>query len=431
MTTPRSDAILARLGQLHPKVIDLSLGRITRLLDKLGNPHLNLPPVIHLAGTNGKGSTLAYLRAIYEAAGLRVHTSTSPHLVRFHERIRLAGELITEDMLCDLLEEVEAVNGGEQITFFEITQAAAFLAYSRIPADVVLLETGLGGRVDASNVIDKPALTVITPISLDHQGFLGDTIAKIAFEKAGIMKPGVPCVLAPQSLEAFDTLARHAGDIGSPLITNFAVTAERENGFTLRITEEEFDLPLPALPGRHQFINAATAIIAARKAGIPNIAGPDMATISRGITQASWPARLQRLTKGPLCDAMPDKCDLVLDGGHNIAAAGVIADWLSRQSQGDTVVIMGMLDNRDAAAFLKPLAPHVTAFAGVPIPGEHQAHLPTTLRDAAISSGISPAFSCEGFEAALKPLLSACPTPKRVLILGSLYLAGLVLDNHA
>jgi len=431
VTTPRSDAILARLGQLHPKVIDLSLGRITRLLNKLGNPHLNLPPVIHLAGTNGKGSTLAYLRAIYEAAGLRVHTSTSPHLVRFHERIRLAGELIREDMLCDLLEEVEAVNRGEQITFFEITQAAAFLAYSRIPADVVLLETGLGGRVDASNVIDKPALTVITPISLDHQGFLGDTIAKIAFEKAGIMKPGVPCVLAPQSLEAFDTLARHAGDIGSPLITNFGIIAERENGFTLRIAEEEFDLPLPALPGRHQFINAATAITAARYADIPNIAGPDMATISRGITQASWPARLQRLTKGPLCDAMPDKCDLVLDGGHNIAAAEVIADWLSRQSQGDTVVIMGMLDNRDAAAFLKPLAPHVTAFAGVPIPGEHQAHLPTTLRDAAISSGISPAFSCEGFEAALKPLLSACPTPKRVLILGSLYLAGLVLDNHA
>ena len=430
MTTPRSDAILARLGQLHPKVIDLSLGRITRLLDKLGNPHLNLPPVIHLAGTNDKGSTLAYLRAIYEAAGLRVHTSTSPHLVRFHERIRLAGELISEDMLCDLLEEVEAINDGEQITFFEITQAAAFLAYSRVPADVVLLETGLGGRVDASNVIDKPALTVITPISLDHQGFLGDTIAKIAFEKAGIMKPGVPCVLAPQSLEAFDTLARHAGDIGSPLITNFAVTAEREDGFTLRFTEEEFDLPLPALPGRHQFINAATAIIAARKAGIPNIAGPDLATISRGITQASWPARLQKLTKGPLCDAMPDKCDLVLDGGHNIAAAEVIADWLSRQSTGETVVIMGMLDNRDPIAFLRPLAPHIASFAGIPIPGDHEVHSAETLRDAAVKAGIANAHACDTLNDALAVLKNSINQPKRVLILGSLYLAGVVLENH-
>ena len=430
MTTPRSDAILARLGQLHPKVIDLSLGRITRLLDKLGNPHLNLPPVIHLAGTNGKGSTLAYLRAIYEAAGLRVHTSTSPHLVRFHERIRLAGELISEDMLCALLEEVEAVNGGEQITFFEITQAAAFLAYSRVPANVVLLETGLGGRVDASNVIDKPALTVITPISLDHQGFLGDTIAKIAFEKAGIMKPDIPCVLAPQSLEAFDTLVRHATDIGSPLITNFGITAEREDGFTLRIVDEEFDLPLPALPGRHQFINAATAITAARHAGIPDIAGPDMATVARGITEASWPARLQKLTTGPLCDALPAGCDLILDGGHNIAAAEVIADWLSRQTAGDTVVIMGMLDNRDPIAFLQPLVPHVASFAGIPISGDHEVHSADTLRNAAITSGISNAHACTDLADALAKLRANTPHPKRVLILGSLYLAGVVLENH-
>ena len=431
MTTPRSDAILARLGQLHPKVIDLSLGRITRLLAKLGNPHLNLPPVIHLAGTNGKGSTLAYLRAIYEAAGLRVHTSTSPHLVRFHERIRLAGELITEDVLCDLLEEVEAINDGEQITFFEITQAAAFLAYSRVPADVVLLETGLGGRVDASNVIDKPALTVITPISLDHQGFLGDTIAKIAFEKAGIMKPGVPCVLAPQSLEAFDTLARHANDIGSSLITNFGITAERKDGFTLRITEEEFDLPLPALPGRHQFINAATAITAARYAGIPDITGPDLAIIARGISQAIWPARLQKLFTGPLCDALPEGCELILDGGHNIAAAKVIADWLSRQPKGDTVAIMGMLDNRDPVAFLQPLASYITSFAGIPIPGDHEVHSADTLRDAAATARIANAHACETLDDALAVLKNAVAKPKRVLILGSLYLAGVVLENHA
>lgn len=434
MPTPRSDAILARLGQLHPKVIDLSLGRITRLLAKLGNPHLKLPPVIHLAGTNGKGSTLAYLRAIYEAADLRVHTSTSPHLVRFHERIRLAGDLISEDMLCDLLEEVEAVNAGEQITFFEITQTAAFLAYARIPADVVLLETGLGGRVDASNVIDTPALTIITPISLDHQGFLGDTIAKIAFEKAGIMKPGVPCVLAPQTLEAFDTLARHANDIGTPLITSFDITDEREDGFTLRIRDEEFDLPLPSLPGRHQFINAATAITAVRHANIPgmtDISGPDMATIANGITQTNWPARLQKLTNGPLCDALPDGCELILDGGHNIAAAEAIADWLSRQAAGDTIVIMGMLDNRDPVAFLHPLAPHIASVIGIPIPGDHDVHSAQTLRNAAIKADIANANACDDLDDALATAKQRYANPKRILILGSLYLAGVVLKNHA
>lgn len=244
----QSDAILARLGKLHPKVIDLSLGRITRLLEKLGNPHLSLPPVIHIAGTNGKGSTLAYLRAIYEAAGLRVHCSTSPHLVRFHERITLAGQMISEDALCDLLTEVETVNNGESITFFEITQAAAFLAFARVPADVLLLETGLGGRVDASNVIDTPAATVITPISLDHQGFLGDTIAKIAFEKAGIMKPGIPCITAPQSLEAFNTLACQANRVSAPVFSDFEVIEEHEDGFVLRVGSDQITLPLPALP---------------------------------------------------------------------------------------------------------------------------------------------------------------------------------------
>jgi dihydrofolate synthase/folylpolyglutamate synthase len=427
----KSDAILARLGKLHPKVIDLSLGRITRLLEKLGNPHLSLPPVIHIAGTNGKGSTLAYLRAIYEAAGLRVHCSTSPHLVRFHERITLSGQMIAEDALCDLLEEVEAVNDGESITFFEITQAAAFLAFSRVPADVLLLETGLGGRVDASNVIDKPAANVITPISLDHQGFLGDTVAKIAFEKAGIMKTGVPCITAPQSLDAFNTLACHANRISTPIFSDFEVTRETEDGFAMRIGTETIDLPHPALPGRHQYINAATAIAAVRKANIPGCDGRDTKILARGLETAKWPARLQKLTRGPLCAALPDGCELILDGGHNIAAAAAIADWLSRQPTGDTVVIMGMLDNRDAKAFLEPLAPHITAFAGVPIPGEHQAHQPESLRDAAIATGISPTFACDGFETALKPLLDACPAPKRVLILGSLYLAGLVLDSHA
>jgi dihydrofolate synthase/folylpolyglutamate synthase len=426
----RSDAILARLGKLHPKVIDLSLGRITRLLQKLGNPHLSLPPVIHLAGTNGKGSTQAYLRAIYEAAGLTVHCSTSPHLVRFHERITLAGDMISEDALCDLLEEVETVNNGESITFFEITQAAAFLAFARTPADVLVLETGLGGRVDASNVIDRPAATVITPISLDHQGFLGDTIAKIAFEKAGIMKPGVISVLAPQMLEAFNTLVTHANSIHAPTFCDFEITDERKDGFGLRIEDDHINLPLPALPGRHQFVNAATAIAAVRKAGIPGCDGMNTDILATGLKTAKWPARLQKLTSGPLFDALPDGCELILDGGHNIAAAGVISDWLSRQEAGDTVVMMGMLDNRDATAFLEPLADQITALAGVPIPGEHQAHLPATLRDAAAACGIKSAFACDDFDQAMTALLSACPNPKRVLILGSLYLAGLILEHH-
>lgn len=426
----RSDAILARLGKLHPKVIDLSLGRITRLLQKLGNPHLSLPPVIHLAGTNGKGSTQAYLRAIYEAAGLRVHCSTSPHLVRFHERITLAGNMISEDMLCALLEEVETVNDGDSITFFEITQAAAFLAFARSPADVLVLETGLGGRVDASNVIDTPAATVITPISLDHQGFLGDTIAKIAFEKAGIMKPGVISILAPQMLEAFNTLVTHANHINARIFCDFEITDERADGFTMQIEGDLIDLPLPALPGRHQFVNAATAIAAVRKAGIPGCDGRDVDILATGLKTAKWPARLQKLTSGPLFDALPDGCALFLDGGHNIAAAEVISDWLSRQEAGDTAVMMGMLDNRDATAFLEPLAAQISALAGVPIPGEHQAHLPETLRKAAAECGIPSTFACDDFQQALTALLSACPTPKRVLILGSLYLAGLILENH-
>ncbi|MBX2832261.1 MAG: bifunctional folylpolyglutamate synthase/dihydrofolate synthase [Rhodospirillales bacterium] len=427
----RSDAILARLGKLHPKVIDLSLGRITRLLEKLGNPHLALPPVIHLAGTNGKGSTQAYLRAIYEAAGLRVHCSTSPHLVRFHERITLAGEMISEHALCELLEEVEAVNGNEPITFFEITQASAFLAFARIPADVLILETGLGGRADASNVIDQPAATVITPISLDHQGFLGDTIAKIAFEKAGIMKPGVTSILAPQTLDAFNSLVTHANTINAPVFNDFDVIEEREDGFVMRVGKETLTLPHPALPGRHQYVNAATAIATVRKAQIQGCDGKDVNILARGLQNATWPARLQKLTSGPLCEALPTKCELILDGGHNIAAAEAISDWLSHQSDGDTLVLMGMLDNRDAKAFLKPLASHIAAFAGVPIPGEHQAHKPETLRDAALACDISPSYACDDLQQAINSLLSSYPNPKQVLILGSLYLAGLVLENHA
>lgn len=433
MKPPKSDAILARLGQLHPKVIDLSLGRITALLAKLGNPHLDLPPVIHLAGTNGKGSTLAYLRAIYEAAGLRVHTSTSPHLVRFHERIRLAGNLISEQELCDLLEEVEAVNGGEPITFFEIAQAAAFLAYARVPADVLLLETGLGGRFDATNVVPDPALTIITPISLDHQAFLGDTIAKIAFEKAGIIKPGAPCVLAPQMLEAFDVLIRQADKVGAPVITNYDIVEDRKDGFTLHLDGAAHALPIPSLPGRHQFTNAAVAAVAVRNAGIAAKDGTEIGfeTIAKGLQNAEWPARLQRLKTGPLVEMLPEGAELIVDGGHNIAAAAAIADWLQHSpADGKTVIVMGMLDNRDPEAFLAPLAPYVDALAAIAIPGEHQSHAPQTICDAARNAGIN-ANPYADVTDAIKSLCDDHGDAKRVLILGSLYLAGTVLAENS
>ncbi|AUG54589.1 bifunctional folylpolyglutamate synthase/dihydrofolate synthase [Thalassospira marina] len=430
----RSSAILGRLGLLHPKIIDLSLGRIATLLQKLGDPHLKLPPVIHIAGTNGKGSTLAYLRAIYEAAGLRVHTSTSPHLVTFHERIVLAGKQISEDELCDLLEEVERINGGAQITYFEITQAAAFLAYSRVEADVLLLETGLGGRYDATNVLPHPALCVITPVSIDHQAFLGDTVEKIAFQKAGIMKTGTPCVIAPQMLPAFDVLVRHAGKVNTPLVTNFAITAEDDDGFDIHINGDAVRLPAPALPGRHQYVNAMVATVAARTAGITP-AGQDnidFETIGRGLRNASWPARLQRLTKGPMLKSLPDGAELVVDGGHNIAAAAVIADWLKRNPvDGETVVITGMLSNRDAGAFLGYIASLVDGLAGVVIPGdEHQSHSAAHIAETGTSLNI-PSKPADGVEEALLSLRNDFCNIKRVLILGSLYLAGHVLADHS
>ena len=428
-----SAAILERLGLLHPKIIDLSLGRIATLLQKLGDPHLKLPPVIHIAGTNGKGSTLAYLRAIYEAAGLRVHTSTSPHLVTFHERIVLAGKQITEDELCDLFEEVEQINAGAQITYFEITQAAAFLAYSRVEADVLLLETGLGGRYDATNILPHPALSVITPISIDHQAFLGDTVEKIAFQKAGIMKTGIPCVVAPQMLPAFDVLVRHADKIGTPLVTNFAITAEDDDGFDMHINGEPLHLPAPALPGRHQYVNAMVASVAVRNAGIKKANGDDIdiETISQGLKNARWPARLQRLKQGPLIDLLPEDAELYVDGGHNVAAAEAIAKWLERSRDGgDIVVVMGMLNNRDPQAFLRPLAPYVSGLTAVDIPGEHQAHVPQTLVDAAKALNI-PAAACSSTIHAIETLRDNHPQARRFLILGSLYLAGLVLAENA
>ena len=296
----RSDAVLERLTGLHPKLIDLGLDRTDRLLSALGHPESHLPPVIHVAGTNGKGSTIAFMRAIAEAAGLSVHTYTSPHLVRFHERIALNGTSIEEGALLAILEECEAANDGQPITFFEITTAAAFLAYARHPADLLLLETGLGGRFDSTNVIAAPAVTVITPVSLDHMQFLGDTVEKIVFEKAGILKPGIPGIVGPQQACALAVIERHAVEIEVPLSISdidWFTAPEGADGMVYRDAGGKFILPIPGLSGAHQIANAGAAI-AALRAWNPLHFG--LEEFAAGVSDVRWPGRLQRLASGPL-----------------------------------------------------------------------------------------------------------------------------------
>ncbi|MFD1342731.1 bifunctional folylpolyglutamate synthase/dihydrofolate synthase, partial [Litorisediminicola beolgyonensis] len=296
MDARTSDLILARMMALHPKVIDLTLDRVHRLLAALDHPERSLPPVIHVAGTNGKGSTLAMIRAGLEASGKTAHVYTSPHLVRFHERIRLAGELITEEALTALLDEAYAANGADPITYFEITTCAALLAFARTPADHTLLEVGLGGRLDATNVIDRPALTVITPVAMDHESFLGDTLEKIAFEKAGILKRGVPCVVGRQDERALAVIEARAAELGAPLLARGQHWHSWEERGRLVYQDETglLDLPLPNLPGPHQIDNAGAALAALRHLGIGDEA------CEAAVTRAEWPARMQRLRRGPL-----------------------------------------------------------------------------------------------------------------------------------
>jgi dihydrofolate synthase / folylpolyglutamate synthase len=395
---------------------------VLRLLDALGDPHEHLPPVIHVAGTNGKGSTLAFLRAILEAAGYRVHVYTSPHLVRFSERIRLAGSLIDEAMLVALLDECERVNAGAPITFFEITTAMAFLAFARMPADIVLIETGLGGRFDATNVIARPAVTAITPVSLDHQHFLGDTVAKIAFEKAGIIKPGTPAVLAPQAPEAEAVLAARAREIGALLFRNgheWTAAADGEGRLAYR-GKRALVLPPPALLGPHQIDNAGTAL--ACLDCLDGFAVPESA-LARGMENVEWPARLQRLARGRLAALVPAGAELWLDGAHNpaggAALAAVAAGWRDRP----LFLVFGMLETHDPAGFLAPLAPYIDGIATVAIPGEANARPPESLAAAAAALGIAAA-PVPGIGAAIA---QASAPGARTLICGSLYLAGRVL----
>ena len=425
-----SDAILTRLLSLHPKIIDLSLDRMHRILARLGNPERKLPPVIHVAGTNGKGSTVSYLRSVMEAAGLKVHAYTSPHLVKFHERIRVAGALIPEAQLSALLEECEAANGGEPITFFEITTAAALLAFSRTPADYLILEVGLGGRLDATNVIARPALSVITTIDYDHQQYLGDTLSAIAHEKAGILKRGVPAVIGSQPDEARAEIERVAARTGAPLaIANQDWQSFEQHG-RLVFTDDKglLDLPMPQLQGRHQIDNAGNAIAALRTLADPRIGESH---IAQGLRAVTWPARMQRLGPGALWSLVPADAELWLDGGHNPSAGRVLAQAFSdlndRHSR-PLVLIWGMLNTKDVGSFIGCFAGIARRVIALTIPEEENAVKDEALAGAARAHGLT-AETAGSLEAALRQASTTVPAP-RILICGSLYLAGRVLAFH-
>ncbi|SOH94229.1 dihydrofolate synthase / folylpolyglutamate synthase [Monaibacterium marinum] len=420
MSGTSTDLVLQRLMSLHPKIIDLTLDRMWRLLDALGNPQRDLPPVIHIAGTNGKGSTQAMIRAGLQADGHRVCAYTSPHLARFHERIRLPDGLITEQALSDVLEECERANGGVPVTYFEITTCAALLAFARSDADYTILEVGLGGRLDATNVVDTPRLTVITPVSIDHQQYLGDTLPEIAGEKAGILKRGVTGIIARQADEARDVIEARAESLSAPLsIGGQDWDAYEDHGRMAYFDEHGLlDLPLPALIGAHQVQNGGTALAALRALGVSD-AGCEAA-----ITQAVWPARVQRLRTGPLVEAAGDR-DLWLDGGHNSAAGIALAEAIGRLPARPLHLICGMLNTKDVSGFLRPLAAQADHLHAVSIPGEAATLTAEQTAQAAQSVGLA-ATQAETVAAALQ----AVPADARVLICGSLYLAGAVLREN-
>jgi dihydrofolate synthase/folylpolyglutamate synthase len=433
MTVNDSDAILARLMRLHPKKIDLSLDRLYQLLGKLGNPHKKLPPVIHIAGTNGKGSSVSTLRAIIEAAGHRVHVYTSPHLVRFNERIRLAGSLIDDDTLADTLAECERANGEDPITFFEVTTAAAFLAFSRVPADLCILEVGLGGRLDATNVIDKPAAVCITPISFDHEQFLGNTIEAIAGEKAGIIKDSTPVIVGPQldaAKKVIQSKITNENARGYFYKDDWKVELKNNSAnFVYSDHSNELILPKPNLIGVHQVSNAGLAVKTALTQKAVRI--PE-AAIKAGLGWVRWPARLQRLENTTLNSLLPDDSLLWLDGGHNPAAAGVIRTFLQSvdPTEQPIFLILGMMGTKDVEGYLRPLMSLITKVIAVPINGEDGAAKPAELAAAATDIGMNGVIA-KDFEAALSMInvQSSRTKPPFVLIGGSLYLAGQVLKR--
>jgi dihydrofolate synthase/folylpolyglutamate synthase len=427
---PALTAALDRVKTLHPKVIDLSLGRIERLLADLGAPHLRVPPVIHVAGTNGKGSVVAMIRAVLEASGYRVHVYTSPHLVSFTERIRLSGSLIDAALLVDLIDYVLEINGDAPITFFEITTAVAFQAFGQIPADVLILETGLGGRLDATNVVPHPAATVLTPIGMDHMSYLGDTLSAIAGEKAAIMKPGTPCISARQHPDAAEVIkavaAKRAVDVAWQ-DADWSVEADPFGTVRYKDAETEWSVLQPSLPGPHQIGNlgVALATLARLPLSIPSFG------LRAGMRQIDWPARCQKLTRGPLTAGLPSGWDLWLDGGHNPPAGDALAAWLADEPA-PTVLITGMMANKDITGFLAPIAPHAQALAAVSIPNhEDGCATPEDIASAASRAGIQDTLAARDLAAARDALTPHISGHRgRVLICGSLYLAGEVLKTH-
>ncbi len=435
----RPDALAALLGRflhLHPKAIDISLGRIERLLADLGHPERRLPPVIHVAGTNGKGSTVAFMRAVLEAAGRAVHVYTSPHLVRFNERIRLGrpggGAFVDDATLVAAFEACERVNAGQSISFFEITTAAALTIFAEHPADALLLEVGLGGRFDTTNVVERPRATVVTPVSMDHMDYLGDTVELIAGEKAGILKRGVPAVFAEQDGAPLAVLEREARRLGAPALVGAQDFSAHEERGRLVYQDDRglLDLPLPRLAGRHQHGNAATAIATLRTA-FPDLPA---AAFETGIARADWPARLQPLKRGSLPALLPAGAELWLDGGHNAdggrVLAGALAEMEERQPR-PLVMICGMLASKDPAAFLAPFAGLAQELIAVPVASEGEdrrgAHDPDRILAAAAAAGIAGA-RCPDVPSALRFLAARrWPVPPRVLVAGSLHLAGEVL----
>jgi dihydrofolate synthase/folylpolyglutamate synthase len=427
------DAIVARLLALHPKKIDLSLDRVWRILGRLGDPQKRLPPVIHVAGTNGKGSTIAFMRAILEAADKRVHVYTSPNLVRVNERFRLGqpdgGTLVSDDELADVLAECERQNGDEPITVFEIETAAAFLLFSRHPADVLLLEVGLGGRLDATNVIEQPLATTITPISFDHVEFLGATVGQIAAEKAGVLKRGVPAIVAPQPRDALEAVERQALRVGAPMLLAGEdwVVAQEHGGLVYQDDDGLLDLPAPRLLGKHQFDNAGTAIATLR--AIDGWKLP-LSAYEAGLASAEWPARLQRLAAGRLTALTPEGSELWLDGGHNAdggrVIAAALADLEERVSR-PLILVVGMLATKDPEGFLRNFAGLARRVIAIPIRNQEKTLRPDAIADAARRADL-PAESRGSIEEALSRItqLGLDPAP-RILIVGSLYLAGEVL----
>lgn len=443
MATPQAQQkdlqqLLQYLYTLHKTEIDLSLDRLPRLLHKMGDPHLKLPPVVHVAGTNGKGSTVATLRALLEETGHTVHVATSPHLVRPNERIRVAGTLIADDALYDVLQETVSINGGEPITFFEIFMAATYLAFSRVKADFTLLETGLGGRLDATNVVPNPVCTIITTISKDHSEFLGESLQQIAGEKAGIMKPGVPCIIGKQTDDAnaadIDKVFQDFSTALSPAapLVRFGAewsSAPQSDRMQFRFGDDVITLPRPVLQGEHQIYNAGAAIAACRVIAPGRI---DAAKISTALAKIEWPGRLQILQQTKLNTLLPHDWELIIDGGHNDSAGAALALQAAGWAKDDPRplhLIVGMVRRKNPAEFLAPLVPHAATVTAVPIPGEPSAFTEGDLKDRIAALNVAALSAAPSVGDALKALPTNGPAA-RVLITGSLYLIGTVLAHN-